>query len=132
MVFGTSASTQRKFRALIADDDPVIQKIHKVLLNKLGFETQVVVNGKEAVDLFRSGAFFNLVLMDMEMPIMDGPQATRELRAMGVKTMIVGVTSRALESEKQAFMGAGLDDCHVKPLSAEIITSLLKKLGKNK
>ncbi|KAI8020418.1 Two-component response regulator 24 [Camellia lanceoleosa] len=115
---------------LIVDDDPVIQRIHSALLSRFGLETQVVGNGKEAVDLYRSGASFHLVLMDMEMPIMDGPKATRELRTMGVNSMIVGMTSRDQDSEKLAFMAAGLDDCHAKPLTVATITSLLQELNK--
>lgn len=64
----------RSSQPLVVDDDLVIQRIHKMYLNRFGFETQVVGNGKEAVDLYRSGAFFHLVLMDMEMPVMDGPK----------------------------------------------------------
>lgn len=69
-----NSTTTNKFSVLVVDDDLVIQRIHKVFLNRFGFETQVVGNGKEAVDLYRSGASFHLVLMDMEMPIMDGPK----------------------------------------------------------
>ncbi|KAK3001283.1 hypothetical protein RJ639_021174 [Escallonia herrerae] len=61
---------------LIVDDDPIIRRIHRVMLNKFGLVTHVVENGKEAVDLFRSGACFDMVLMDMEMPIMDGPKVS--------------------------------------------------------
>ncbi|KAI8000135.1 Two-component response regulator 24 [Camellia lanceoleosa] len=129
---GTNSNftTGKRLCVLIVDDDPVIQRIHSVLLSRFGLETQVVGNGKEAVDLYRSGASFHLVLMDMEMPIMDGPKATRELRAMGVNSMIVGMTSRDQDSEKLAFMAAGLDDCHVKPLTVDTITSLLQELNK--
>ncbi|XP_057465269.1 two-component response regulator 24-like [Actinidia eriantha] len=122
-------ATGNKFSVLVVDDDPVVQRIHRVFLNRFGFETQVVGNGKEAVDLYCSGASFHLVLMDMEMPVMDGPEATRELRGMEVSSMIVGMTSRDRDSEKQAFMAAGLDDCRVKPLTADIITSLLHQLN---
>ena len=66
----------KRLCVLIVDDDPVIQRIHCVLLSRFGLETQVVGNGKEAVDLYRSGASFHLVLMDMEMPIMDGPKVS--------------------------------------------------------
>ncbi|KAL8159136.1 hypothetical protein V2J09_000673 [Rumex salicifolius] len=60
------------FSALVVDDDPVLRCIHKALLTKKGLQTKTVNNGQEAVDLFRSGASFKLVLTDMEMPIMDG------------------------------------------------------------
>ncbi|CAA2956892.1 two-component response regulator ARR22 [Olea europaea subsp. europaea] len=118
------------FSVLIVDDDKIIRRIHKVLLNKFGCESHAVENGKEAVDLYVSGKHFDLILMDKEMPVMDGPKATRELRAMGVNNMIVGVTSQGLDSEKQAFTEAGLDYCVQKPLTSETITSLLKELVK--
>ncbi|MCJ2385509.1 response regulator, partial [Lactiplantibacillus plantarum] len=69
-------ATGNKFSVLVVDDDPVVQRIHRVFLNRFGFETQVVGNGKEAVDLYCSGASFHLVLMDMEMPVMDGPKVS--------------------------------------------------------
>lgn len=72
-VAGTNnLATERKFSVLVVDDDAIIRKIHSKLLSKFPVEVLVAVNGKEAVDLYRSGAFFDLVLMDMEMPIMNG------------------------------------------------------------
>ncbi|XP_059625404.1 two-component response regulator 24-like [Cornus florida] len=141
MVFGKGGSSSRstktidgsnrRFSALIVDDDPIIRRIHTALLNKHGFETQLAENGREALDLFRAGASFDLVLMDRDMPVMDGPQATRELRAMGVTSMIVGVTTRARDSEKQAFLGAGLNELHEKPLNAAKVNTLLHELSRN-
>ncbi|GMY20335.1 two-component response regulator ARR22-like [Fagus crenata] len=63
---------EMKFSVLIVDDDLIIRKIHRVLLSKFTTEIQVAENGKEAVDLYRSGALFDLVLMDMDMPIVNG------------------------------------------------------------
>ncbi|CAI9760070.1 unnamed protein product [Fraxinus pennsylvanica] len=120
----------QKFSVLIVDDDKIIRRIHKMLLTKFEFESHAVENGKEAVDLYISGKNFDLILMDMEMAVMDGPKATRELRSMGINNVIVGVTSRGSTSEKQAFTEAGLDYCVEKPLSSETITSLLKELAK--
>lgn len=68
-------SDERRISVLVVDDDPVIQKIHKMMLKKCNIlETQVAENGKQAVDLHRCGAIFDLILMDMEMPIMNGIQ----------------------------------------------------------
>jgi CheY-like chemotaxis protein len=79
MVFEKGASSlkvdgtdERKFSVLVVDDDATIRKIHSKFLGKFPVDVQVAVNGKEAVDLYRSGAFFDLVLMDLEMPIMNG------------------------------------------------------------
>ncbi|GLT66482.1 hypothetical protein SLA2020_388440 [Shorea laevis] len=121
-------ATERKFSVLVVDDDILIRKIHSMILSKFPMEIQVAENGKEAVDLYRSGAFFDLVLMDMEMPVMNGLEATKELRAMGVNSMIVGVTSN---SERKDFMEAGLTHCYAKPLTVEMIKPLLQELNKN-
>ncbi|RVW47719.1 hypothetical protein VitviT2T_005284 [Vitis vinifera] len=129
MGFGKYSSSS-KISALVADDDTIIQKIHKALLTKLGLEVNVVANGKEVLDLYRSGTSFDLIFMDMEMPIMDGPEVTKELRAMGVQSIIMGVTSRDLDSEKEAFMASGLNDCYMKPLTISKISSLLQDLKK--
>ncbi|KAJ9703150.1 hypothetical protein PVL29_004783 [Vitis rotundifolia] len=129
MGFGKHSSSS-KISALVVDDDTIIQKIHKALLTKLGLEVNVVANGKEVLDLYRSGTSFDLIFMDMEMPIMDGLEATKELRAMGVQSIIMGVTSRDLDLEKEAFMASGLNDCYTKPLTISKIGSLLQKLKK--
>ncbi|OMO50912.1 hypothetical protein COLO4_37866 [Corchorus olitorius] len=100
-------------------------------LKKFGLKPKIVENGKKAVDLYLAGGTFNLILMDKEMHVMDGVEATRELRATGVNSLIVGVTSRGSPYEKKAFMEAGLDFCFEKPLTAEKITFLLQKLNKN-
>ncbi|XVF32270.1 hypothetical protein REPUB_Repub17cG0067400 [Reevesia pubescens] len=65
--------------------------IHHKLLDNLGIENEVVVNGKEAVDVHYSGKNFDLILMDMDMPIMNGIKAMRKLREIGIPSVIVGV-----------------------------------------
>ncbi|KAL7131118.1 hypothetical protein ABFS83_13G177500 [Erythranthe nasuta] len=117
--------------ALVVDDDRLSQRVHAALLRKYGIlETEVVDNGKEAVDLFKSGKTFDLVIMDLEMPVMDGAKATCELREMGVTSMIVGVTACEVEAEKAEFMAAGLDACWDKPLSGSAIIAMLDELAK--
>lgn len=61
-----------KITALVVDDNMVIRAIHHRLLKDLGIENQVAVNGKEAVDVHSSGQYFDLILMDMDMPVMNG------------------------------------------------------------
>ncbi|KAK1565282.1 hypothetical protein Q3G72_023186 [Acer saccharum] len=95
-----------KITALVVDDNTVNQTMHHRLLENLGIENQVVKNGKEAVDVHSSGKYFDLILMDMDMPIMNGIEATRTLRAMGIRCMIAGVSTRSLDQEKQEFMEA--------------------------
>ncbi|XP_010549639.1 PREDICTED: two-component response regulator ARR22 [Tarenaya hassleriana] len=118
-----------KVRVLVVDDDPISRKIHVALVRRFGGVAVTAENGEEAVNIHRAGASFNLVLMDKEMPIMDGPSATKELRAMGVTSMIVGVTSLGNEEEhREAFMEAGLNQCFGKPLNIEKIAPVFNQL----
>ncbi|XP_021724266.1 two-component response regulator ARR22-like [Chenopodium quinoa] len=126
----SSMNEENKFTALVVDDNVVIRKIEEMLLNKKGFKTKVVENGQEAVNTFSEGNSFDVIIMDMEMPIMDGIQATKELRAMGVKCLIFGVTSSELKSDIQAFVEAGLDEYFPKPLDFVKIENILKRLIK--
>ncbi|CAH8272321.1 unnamed protein product [Arabidopsis lyrata] len=119
---------ESKLTALVVDDSFVNQTIHQKLLNRLGIENDVVTNGKEAVDVYCSGRNYDLILMDMDMPIMNGIQATKRLREMGIESKIAGVTTRANEGEKKEFMEAGLNDFQEKPLTISKLLSILHKL----
>ncbi|KAK7860201.1 two-component response regulator 24 [Quercus suber] len=112
-----------KITALVVDDDTINQMIHHRLLDNLGIRNQVVRNGKEAIDVHCSGKNFDLILMDMEMP------ATRKLRAMGIQSMIAGVSTNTREREN--FMEAGLDDYQEKPLTTSKLVSILHKVHKD-
>ncbi|KAG6419368.1 hypothetical protein SASPL_121588 [Salvia splendens] len=131
----------RKFSALVVDDDQVIRNFEEKLLARFELETKVVKNGEEALKLFREGYTFDVVVMDMEMPVKNGPewyggtcrplvQATRALRAMGVDCMIVGVTSRGDGPEKAELEAAGLNCCWEKPLNDKIVRTILDELAK--
>ncbi|CAN8288920.1 unnamed protein product [Cochlearia groenlandica] len=118
-----------KLNALVVDDDFVNQSINKRLLDLLGIKNDVVCNGKQAVDVHCSGINYDLILMDMDMPIMNGIEATKKLREIGIETKIVGVTSRAKEEEKKEFMEAGLNDFQEKPLTISKLLSALHNLN---
>ncbi|KAJ0079047.1 hypothetical protein Patl1_23071 [Pistacia atlantica] len=96
----SSLGNVSRISALIVDDDPVIRKLHSAMLKSLGIQFQLAVNGKEA--------------------------ATKELRAMGVSSIIVGVSSRCSDEEREEFISAGLDHCYAKPLTVAKIKSLLE------
>ncbi|KAB5573199.1 hypothetical protein DKX38_000393 [Salix brachista] len=117
--YDTSARIQNKTQ--------IIQFIGR---NNLGVKFQVAENGQQAVDLHsRDKASFNLILMDMDMPVhvTTGPEATRSLRALGVKSTIVGFSSES-ESEKiHQFISSGLSGCLKKPLTVEKIASFLPR-----
>uniref|UniRef100_A0A6N2KL63 Response regulatory domain-containing protein n=1 Tax=Salix viminalis TaxID=40686 RepID=A0A6N2KL63_SALVM len=116
------------FSVLIVDDDRIVRETNRRFTalagtqKQLRMEFQEAKNGKEAVYLHLAGASFDLILMDFQMPIMNGIQATQLLRQMGVKSRIVGVTS---ESDQQAFFDAGLNNCIQKPLNPAKIAEFL-------
>ncbi|POO02953.1 Two-component response regulator [Trema orientale] len=122
---GPSDDGQKKLSVLIVDDASFIRLMHSSIVRTLGLEPQVAENGQEAVDLHRSGASFDLILMDKEMPVMGGIKATRELRAMGVDTMIVGVTASE-GAEIQTFLEAGLNECFTKPLYKDKLAPIVQ------
>ncbi|XP_062147847.1 two-component response regulator 24-like [Alnus glutinosa] len=122
---------EKTLTALVVDDGLVNQMIHRRLLDALGIQNQVVGNGKEAVDVHSSGKSFDLILMDKDMPVMNGIEATRKLRAMGIRSLIAGVSAGSEEQEKQEFIEAGLDDYQEKPLSTTKLASILHKLKKD-
>ncbi|RYR03046.1 hypothetical protein Ahy_B06g081879 isoform B [Arachis hypogaea] len=102
--------------------------IHQWMLNKVGVKNQAAENGKEAVQIHCSGQGFDLILMDKEMPLMNGIEATKELRSMGICSKIVGVSSHSEEKQIQEFMEAGLDDYLVKPLNMAKLRSILDNI----
>ncbi|XWS76149.1 hypothetical protein CRYUN_Cryun01aG0151600 [Craigia yunnanensis] len=128
---GVRKEQSTKITALVVDDNMINRTIHHRLLDNLGIENEVVGNGKEAVDVHCSGKNFDLILMDMEMPIMNGIEATRKLREMGIHSMIAGVSSRSMEQEIQEFIEAGLDDYQEKPLTMSKLISIIRKINLN-
>jgi CheY-like chemotaxis protein len=86
------------------------------LLARVGVETEVAANGQLAIAAL-SASRFDLVLMDMQMPVMDGLTATRMLRASGNRTPVVGLTANAFESDKQDCLAAGMDGFVAKPVT---------------
>ncbi|KAF5175917.1 Two-component response regulator [Thalictrum thalictroides] len=123
-----ASTSNEKMKALIVDDETLIRKMHSKLLQIAGFDTQEALNGKEAVDLCSSGAVFDIIFMDLVMPVMKGPQATRLLREMKVACKIIGVTGQTEADEIKEFREAGLDECLEKPLTHAKISSIIEGL----
>ncbi|OVA02232.1 Signal transduction response regulator [Macleaya cordata] len=119
---------RNRITALVVDDSALTRMIHRTYLTTYGVESYEVDNGLEAVQLCQSGMNFNLILMDNDMPFMDGPQATRALRLMGVQSIIIGVTAKTQEGEIRAFMEAGLDDFFKKPLNRAKLIPVLRTI----
>jgi len=123
----TIARTQPKgAQILVAEDNPINQKLTGKLLEKRGYTYDIVPNGLEAVEAVATHGY-QLVLMDCMMPEMDGYQATRELRTRGFKLPIIAMTANALSGAREACIGSGMDDYLTKPLEPAILDDALNR-----
>ncbi len=115
-----------KARVLLAEDNLVNQKVACKMLEKLGCTVQVANNGDEAVSMWRDGSY-DLILMDCQMPVMDGFLATREIRSQetGSRIPILALTANAMEQDRQKCLDAGMDDHIAKPVKLETLSHCL-------
>ncbi len=110
-------------RVLVAEDNKVNQLIIVALLSKRGHEVDVVPDGREAVDAMREGTY-DLVLMDMRMPNLDGLEATREIRDLGgraAEVPIIGLTANAMPGDRERCLQAGMNDYVTKPIDEAVL-----------
>ncbi len=105
-------------KVLIADDNKTSVVLTTLLLEKLGFEVTCVADGREAVDEALAQNF-DLIIMDMQMPGIDGYQATHTLREKGCKCSIIAVTAHALEGDREKCIEAGCNDYVAKPINRD-------------
>jgi PAS domain S-box-containing protein len=116
-------------RVLVVEDNPTNQRVVQELLRVLGQEATVVGDGQAGVEVALAGSF-DLVLMDIRMPGMDGLEATRRLRSAGYDGRIVALTAHAMQAELQACIAAGMDDHLTKPLRLDALRAALASPGK--
>ncbi len=116
-------------RVLLAEDNPVNQKVGRGTLEKLGFNVDIVANGADAVEAWSSGRY-DFILMDCQMPVMDGYQAAREIRsreAGKARIPIVALTADAMPGTEQRCRESGMDDYLTKPLNRILLNNTLAK-----
>jgi two-component system sensor histidine kinase/response regulator len=123
------ASVQRPLLVLLVEDHPVNQMLATTLLKKWGHTVVLAQNGQEAVDLFPNSPW-DVVLMDMQMPVMGGLEATERIRAMELpqqRVPIIAVTANAMESDREACLKAGMDDHLPKPINSKNLQAMLER-----
>ncbi|MDC9527254.1 ATP-binding protein [Pseudoalteromonas sp. Angola-30] len=103
------------YTALVVDDNPINQEIIEALLSKMNMTVVLANNGKEALECVDKHEV-DIIFMDIQMPVMDGLEATRILRQRGYITPIIAITAAAFSNDKKAAIRAGMDDYLVKPL----------------
>mmetsp|Transcript_599 Transcript_599/g.1926 ORF Transcript_599/g.1926 Transcript_599/m.1926 type:complete len:420 (+) Transcript_599:589-1848(+) len=119
--------------AMIVEDDAVNQKMLTKVVAKMGLNVEVVGNGKEAIDCWEArkvqgGAAFDLIFMDMEMPIMGGMEATRELRKRGADMPIIGFTGNIEEEDKNKCITSGMTRVLIKPTPPKDIEAAVEEV----
>jgi signal transduction histidine kinase/CheY-like chemotaxis protein len=117
----------RRPRILVAEDNPVNQRVARRMLERLGYDVDIAENGRRAIDALNALAY-DAVLMDCSMPEMDGFEATREIRrSHGTKTVIIAMTAGALADDEERCRLAGMDDYLTKPVNIETLRIILER-----
>ena len=120
-------SKQYPLRILIAEDNPVNQKIATKILTKLGYQPSLAHNGKEALEMV-SNDQYDMILMDVQMPEMDGLEATRMIRTcLETQPVIIAMTANVMQGDRDACMQAGMDDYISKPIELKELLSQFEK-----
>jgi CheY-like chemotaxis protein len=125
---GTALGNQHPLAILLAEDNPVNQRVAILMLQRLGYRADLAANGREALEAVERQRY-DLVLMDVQMPEMDGLQATREIRARfkeAARPRIVAMTANASTNDRDECFAAGMDDFLTKPVrGADLRTAIL-------
>jgi CheY-like chemotaxis protein len=126
-----------ELRVLVAEDSEVNLFVIRELLAGLGIEIAVAKNGEEAVEAFKNTAF-DLILMDIQMPVMDGLEATRHIRALQNEAglhpqcAIVGLSAHAMSGDRERYLSEGMLDYLTKPIRTEALEAVLDWCRENR
>lgn len=114
----------RSPKLLVAEDNPVNRRMTVRMLARMGFDADEAGNGSEAVEKARSGAY-DLIFMDVHMPVMGGKEATRQLRESGIDVPVVAMTASVREDDKERCLDAGMTHYVAKPIDLANMTRIL-------
>ena len=123
---------------LLAEDNPVNQKLAQFMLKKAGYQLTMVENGKEAVEVYTSEPdSFDLILMDIQMPKMNGIDAAKEIRKiessnLGPRIPIIAMTAQSMKGDREKCLKSGMDDYIAKPIKRKVVFEMVKKWSLSK
>ncbi|NOX37173.1 MAG: PAS domain S-box protein [Calditrichaeota bacterium] len=125
------APPSKDLHILVAEDNAVNQKLARRLLEKMGYRVSIANNGLEAIRMYQKGQF-DLILMDVQMPEMDGLTATRNIRELeatrnGGRIPIIALTAHAMQGDREKCLEAGMDDYITKPIKRQELEAVLEK-----
>jgi PAS domain S-box-containing protein len=127
-----SPRTQFHARVLVVEDNPVNQRVLELMLDRFGIDTELAENGRLAVEALAGDHGFDLVFMDMQMPVLNGREATREIRmregSQGQASVpIIAMTASATADDRKACLAAGMDDFVAKPVQRDALEAALRR-----
>jgi CheY-like chemotaxis protein len=115
-------------RVILAEDNPVNQIVQLRMLRQLGYDADVAVSGVELLDSFRK-SYYDVVLLDVQMPVMDGIQAARELRRRGFRrARLIALTADVTSETRRACRDAGIDEFLSKPVQIDALADVLSRV----
>jgi len=125
-----SPSEQKPLRILVAEDNPSNQKVLLTMLNRLGYRPEAVANGREVLQALGIRPY-DLILMDVKMPEMDGLTASRMIRNLFPENgpKIVAITAYGLQGDRERCLDAGMDDYIAKPIKLKELAELVNKIS---
>jgi CheY-like chemotaxis protein len=115
-------------RVLLVEDNPMNQRVVTLMSDRLGYQLEIVTDGRAAVDAAAGGALYDLILMDCHLPELDGFEATRQIRKLGgpaARVPIIALTASAYEADRQRCLDAGMDDFLAKPITFALFSEML-------
>ena len=121
-------------RILLAEDNELNQEIAVEILGDAGFVTEIAGNGQIAVDMLKESepGYYQLVLMDVQMPVMNGYEAVREIRSLENQKLasipVLAMTANAFEEDRQKALESGMDGHIAKPIDIDMLFDTLKKV----
>lgn len=118
---------------LVVDDHPINRRLFELWLVRQGFAVDVAVNGQQALDCIGSGTAYSFVLMDCQMPVLDGLEATRQLRqreeaTRGGRVPVIAITAGGGTLSERECLDAGMDAYLLKPVNFAVLQTLIERL----
>ena len=118
----------KKYKVLVAEDEEYNFKLMKYILQREGIEILWAKNGEEAISLYKSNDSIDLIMMDLKMPVMNGIDATIEIKKIDNQIPVIAVTAYALAEDREKCMRSGFDEYVTKPVNREQLLSVTYKL----
>ncbi len=126
-----TTKANKHLNILVAEDNPVNEKLIKLIFTQMGYEISIAHNGVEAVEMCEK-IHYDIVFMDVQMPVLDGIEATKKIReSQKIKSqpIIIALTANAMQGQKETYLEAGMDDYLSKPIDFKLLTNLLDTYG---